>query len=316
MAQVTSFAQDDFIADAENHLGRANGNIYQRVSGVDGVNDGQVLIRLKKKRFVVLDYSIVPNDEDMKAAETQSHIKIPGGAGTVICKRADCNKVGIPICLYDAEPDEPIPLYMRSGLCYQCQRTLNEERRTDSKKRPPKAARSGELGIIYALGPTGKKLKLSGNTIHLKDDAIVINGAIEGTRQFGDNSSFQEMASDLKAVMQEAAQDTAQLVDTFGVNTTENDVDELYSKAFQSMYKSMYLLSQWKASYDSVEKVAAEPSTAPVISQGQTSNVASLLLAAEQDLEHQELLEQVQAQVDLQIQQADEYAQAILEKDQ
>lgn len=92
MAQVTKFSAEELAADAEANLGRANGNIYQRLPGVEGIHDGQVLIRLKKKRFVVLDYSIVPNEADLEAAKQTSNIKILNGAGTTVCKKPECTK--------------------------------------------------------------------------------------------------------------------------------------------------------------------------------------------------------------------------------
>lgn len=47
---------EDFAADAEKKLNFANGRIFQRKRGVKDVHDGQLMVRLKKKRFVILDY--------------------------------------------------------------------------------------------------------------------------------------------------------------------------------------------------------------------------------------------------------------------
>jgi hypothetical protein len=82
-AQVV-LSPEDFLIEL-NFLGFANGNIYYRIPGVEGLHDGQVMVRLKKKRFVILDYSIQPNEHDMKAAQQNEHIKIPRQAGKAIC---------------------------------------------------------------------------------------------------------------------------------------------------------------------------------------------------------------------------------------
>ena len=292
MAQVTSFTTQQFAADAESSLGRANGNIFQRVQGEEGVHDGQVMIRLKKQRFIVLDYSIKPNEADMKAAAQHPYIKISKGAGTTKCTKPECNKVGVPVCLFDSEPHESDSLYTRSGLCFSCQRNQNEERRADRKRAPSSSTRKtkeGEqVGIIFALGPTGKKLKLGGSTIPLRRDSIVINGAIEEeTDRFGDG--FHEIGPNLQSLAQEAAQDTVRLVDSVTGNAPDSDINQLYHKAFQSAYQSLFLLSKWKASYDnsvsaggrSVEAAAAAVEI-PVNAQNQP-NVESLLLAANKD---------------------------------
>ena len=104
----------DFLHDAQHVLGRANGNLHRRIPPVPGVHDGQVMVRLKKKRFVVLDYTM----------------------GKTQCTVPSCTKVGVPQCLYDshAVTGEPTSLYQRSGLCFDCQRNLNEKRRADRRK--------------------------------------------------------------------------------------------------------------------------------------------------------------------------------------
>lgn len=126
----------ELIEDAEKNLGRANGSIKQRSPGVDGRHDGQVMVRLKSKRFVVLDYSFIPTTEDSAYAKDQPHVKLPNRAGRAPCVNKACEKVGTPVCLYDSAPEEPEPLYLRSGRCFQCQRNLNEQRRADRKRTP------------------------------------------------------------------------------------------------------------------------------------------------------------------------------------
>jgi len=170
---------EEFAEDLDLRLGRANGNVFQRRPGVEGCHDGQVMIRLKKKRFIVIDYSIVPNEHDLQASAMNVHINVPLGAGVTKCNGkihqigpappglsteggdapttsppvhlqgfqkntvvTQCHKVGVPVLLYDSEPNEPASLYLRSGLCFKCQRNLNEKRRTQRKKPADRAAAS------------------------------------------------------------------------------------------------------------------------------------------------------------------------------
>lgn len=111
-----------FEEQAATHLGNANGNIYISKPGLKGVNDGQVYVRLKKKRFVVLDYTIQPNEADMAAANGVAYMEIPSGAGKVFCTNKECRKIGVPVKLYDSHPEDSVSLYLRSGLCFECQR--------------------------------------------------------------------------------------------------------------------------------------------------------------------------------------------------
>jgi hypothetical protein len=106
---------DEFADDVEHHLGRANGNVHVRRHGVEGVHDGQIMVRLKKKRFVILDYGIEPNESDVLFAEAAPHVKILDGAGRRKCTMSNCSKIGVPVCLWDSEPEEVDSLYLRSG---------------------------------------------------------------------------------------------------------------------------------------------------------------------------------------------------------
>lgn len=73
---------EDFQDDLR-HLGRANGNIWQRLPALPGVHDGQVMVRLKQLRFVILDYSI-PQTR-LTSGSNSNHVKIPRNAGVAIC---------------------------------------------------------------------------------------------------------------------------------------------------------------------------------------------------------------------------------------
>lgn len=67
---------EEFAHDVETKLGRANGNCYVRIPGVDGLHDGQIMVRLKKKRFIIIDYSIVPNSADIQAASLLPQVMV------------------------------------------------------------------------------------------------------------------------------------------------------------------------------------------------------------------------------------------------
>jgi hypothetical protein len=67
---------EEFAHDLEVKLGRANGNVYVRSPGVEGLHDGQIMVRLKKKRFIIIDYSIVPTPTDIAAAAVAPHVMV------------------------------------------------------------------------------------------------------------------------------------------------------------------------------------------------------------------------------------------------
>lgn len=325
---------EEYREDLEVRLGRANGNVYHRREGIEGVHDGQVMVRLKKKRFVILDYSIVPTDDDIQAAAVDPHISIPNGAGKQKCATPECNKVGVPVLLHDSEPEEPTSLYMRSGLCFTCQRNLNEKRRTQRKR----SSDGGPNSLLYAVGPGQKKVKLNGSTMELNSDAIILNGPIDGAKSVRDGYSFDEIGPDLSATIHDASIDTHRLIHAVSSNTTattsdmgavsveeaanaaveastsmlnggeppstsatSEDINALYDKAMASLSKSVYLLTQWKQSWDSAiaaavaQETVGDPSLAEAVASaaavvaaaadGQdsnSSNMVSLLLAADQ----------------------------------
>ena len=341
----------EFTADVEMKLGRANGNTYNRISGVEGVHDGQILVRLKKKRFVALDYSIQPTQADSELAQGNAGVKIPKGAGKEICKNPECNKVGVPVCVFDSDPDQPDPLYLRTGLCFSCQRNLNEKRRTE-RKRPNCRINmlpdgNGERpSLIYAIGPTSKKFKYKdGNIVEVMADAVIVNGAVEGTRHYGEGYGFQEIGMDLLNVAREGFTDTDRLIHSVsssaatavaavgdsteaatsavgGANAPDptssvyssEDVNTLYNKAFQSLNKSIFLLTQWKAAWDgafaAAQETVADPSLADAVasaaavvaaaatsssapeahSDPSSANMVSLLRAADKREEDEKLL--------------------------
>ena len=377
---------EEFAEDLDMRLGRANGNIFHRRPGVDGVHDGQVMVRLKKKRFIVIDYAIEPHDEDVRAASVAPHISCPPGAGKQKCATPECTKVGVPVLLYDSDPAEPPSLYLRSGLCFTCQRNLNEKRRTQRKRGSTSSTASNQGGgrggnssslngignmmvtsddhnLLYAMGPGTKRFKLgNGNVIELHQEAIILNKPPideEGKTVYThrDGYGFPEIGVDLQSMVSKAANDTDKLIHAVSSATTTSmtgetnttvgagqssaaaeeaatnaavdaalsaagaattsttptatvdptgggsgdDITLLYDKAMSSLSKSVYLLTQWKQSWDGAiaaavaqetavvggdalaEAVASAAAVAAVAGDdGTSSNMTSLLIAADQ----------------------------------
>jgi hypothetical protein len=252
---------EEFIYDEEHKLGRANGNTYIRRPPIENVHDGQIMVRLKQRRFIIIDYGYVPKPEDYDIAKTSPHISIPDGAGVKRCATKDCPRVGVPVLLYDSEPNEIMSLYIRGGLCFSCQRTMNEKRRTKRKKKEENSC--GDITVGEVRCSKGR-FKINNEVVQLSSDAIIINGAVAGTRSRGDGYQHPEIGEDLLQIMSELSQDASALVKNSSGTDTKSSLagaNNLYQKAFLSASKVTYLLTQWKASYD--EQIASGALTAP-----------------------------------------------------
>lgn len=286
----------EFEEDANLRLGRANGNVYRRKPGVEGVHDGQIMVRLKKKRFLVLDYS-------------------PEAGGRQVCSCTNCNKIAVPALLYDSDPNEPSSLYLRSGHCFTCQRTVNEKRRSQRRSdghttSPLRVAGSSTSTASQIHGdappslfisdhrPSNKKLKLNSHDLFNKYPAssIIIDGPLEGTKLANNTDyGFLEIGVDVQRLLREAVEDMDQLmaivtkeqqVDVSTMMTTDDnttssaiavaaaiaagttevistmkpttpavaqaeEVEAAYQKAMSGAKKCVFLLGQWKTSWDS-----------------------------------------------------------------
>jgi hypothetical protein len=105
----------------------------------------------------------------------------------------------------------------------------------------------------------------------LSPDAIIIQGPVDGAKYHGDNYSYPQIGRDLRLVVRDVAADTERLVaavSSAGANglaaagvagsgdssasggSPSEDVTHLYDKAFTGLSKSMFLLTQWKQSWD------------------------------------------------------------------
>lgn len=274
-SSTTIFLEPEEFSQDERRLGKANGNTYQRKPGIPNVHDGQIMVRLKKKRFIILDYGYIPNQRDAEIAQVVPHISIPNGAGTCKCATKDCPRIGVPVLMYDSEPDEPMSLYLRGGLCFSCQRSLNEKRRTQRKRKsnrqPVVEVRMGAGDgptIGSGSGNNGCQFKFNDQIVELNPDAVVINGPVVGTRVRGPDYRCPEIGSDLLRIVSELSHETLSLMHLSsggrpGMSppvATTSSVDTMYQQAFLSCSKATFLLTQWKASYD--ERMAADAAEA------------------------------------------------------
>jgi hypothetical protein len=273
---------EEFSEDLDIRLGRANGNVYHRKPGKEGVHDGQIMIRLKKKRYIIIDYGIVPTKENLEAALNNPHIAAPDGAGKAKCVQPECPKVGVPVLLYDSDPSEPSSLYLRSGLCFTCQRNLNEKRRTQRKRKSDPVE--------------GKRAKENGDDTQQSSDALVISIPMDCVKKSYKDLSSEAIASDIETLMQYAVSDTEGFLNairprpeavtsnatsdvavshleqsqdsttalnnrssTYPADTLGNNQEsmELYEKAFASMGRALYALTQLRpmnhADYNDVD---------------------------------------------------------------
>jgi hypothetical protein len=257
---------EEFADDAESRLGRANGNTYVRKPGVENVHDGQIMVRLKKKRYIILDYGYTPNQQDHELARTIPHISIPYGAGQTQCTTRDCPRIGIPVLLYDSEPSEPMSLYLRGGLCFSCQRNLNEKRRTQRKRKsdgqPVGEERiAADLHSIGSGSANSSRFRYNEQLLELNPNSIVINGPVDGTRTQGPDYRCHQIGSDVFRIVSELSQETLALMHHSSVAQpwsapTPEIINQAYHKAFLSASRATFLLTQWKASFDAQQRAA------------------------------------------------------------
>lgn len=171
---------------AENKLGKANGNVFRLRPAEENTHDGVIMVRLKKKRFIVIDYSLGQydpnNNNNSTAGLSDPNTKLTNPFITnnnnnnnllsihhhhtqhrsICITQNACTKVGIPNLVYDSEPTEPTSLYLRSGLCFTCQRNVNEKRRTQRKR---KGAASVGVNRISSSNKKNKRISPQ-NMVH------------------------------------------------------------------------------------------------------------------------------------------------------
>ena len=138
------------------------------------------------------------------------------------------------------------------------------------------------------------RFRMNGGIIDLSSDAIVINGPLEGTKRFGPRYGMEELCTDMHREVEQAKQSAESLISmTKGEIPVEGQRDLLveYERAFLSMSRSLFLLSQWKVVHDRGE-IAKAPVVAPTASKRKargisledeakaSSSISQLLLAA------------------------------------
>ena len=220
------------------------------------------MVRLKKKRFIVIDYGIVPTLHDIASASMNAHVTCPPGAGKQICTTSDCHKIGVPVLLYDSDPDQPHSLYIRLGLCFTCQRLLNEKRRTQRKRKSDitpststghsnASARSSSSMMMcpssqhphslqeshhHSRGTTttdihaipmdstsSKRFRLNGEILDLAPDAIIINGPLVGTKHQGPNYGYMDIGNDLLHITKESFEEFQKLISAVTKQQQQNN---------------------------------------------------------------------------------------------
>jgi hypothetical protein len=252
---------EDFIHDARQRLGRANGNTYQRRPPVENKHDGQIMVRLQRKRFIIIDYGIVPTEQDLQYVREMPDVTVPDGAGERLCATRNCPRIGVPVQLYDSEPTEPPSLYLRGGLCFSCQRNLNEKRRTQRKRKSDtvETAAVATTAASPSSRPQQMIHRLNGSVLDLNPDAIIINGAIEGTRARGPDYQYPRIGQDLLQLISEIHRGsqtllaTAHQIQNMGATGNPSSISQingLFQSTFRDMSRATYLITQWKASWD------------------------------------------------------------------
>ena len=116
--------------------------------------------------------------------------------------------------------------------------------------------------------------------IELKEDAIIVNGSIKGVKLAAEGHAPQDIAVDVQDQLRESTFETERLLAAANSNDPM-DMQATYEKAFTAMNRAIFLLTQWKASWDVVTAAAAAATGATDASNGHT--MASLLLAADKD---------------------------------
>jgi len=273
----------EFREDAWKRLGKANGNIYHRKPGVEGVHDGQIMVRLKNKRFIVLEYGVGPD-------ELQGFgLSLPRGAGRQKCSNPDCTKIGVPILLVDSSPEEPASLYVKSGRCFTCQRSLNEKRRAPRKR---KIISQDELRLRYVSAR-----------------AVIIDGPPQNCKSHGAGYGIYEIAADLDLGLKESFKHVQHLIQSLSTATSctsvsneatvasaaaiaastalSSTLEEVpmkpnvmshYQDAMNSMKKCVFLLKEFEASLNSTNSNQLQQPQPKCQLRQQPANMIQLLL--------------------------------------
>lgn len=182
----------------------------------------------------------------------------------------------------DSNPDEPTSLYLRSGLCFTCQRLLNEKRRTQRKRKSDVQGKpnSGSAADNFAQ----KRVRINGEIVDVHADAIILNGPFDGTKHHGPGYEYPQIVMDLQKIGAAVTQETAELANTMSAiagppphNSPEHvQIDALYNKTFHTISKGIFLLSELKTSFDAaVTASIAEKATEEVLDSASIADVVA-----------------------------------------
>jgi hypothetical protein len=150
-------------------------------------------------------------------------------------------------------------LYLRGGLCFGCQRNLNEKRRTQ-RKRKSDGQLDNEIrigaGISVGLGSMnggGGRIRYNDQLLELNPVAIIINDPVDGTRTHVPNHRCHQIVSEL-------SKDKLSLMHhSSGAQSwsapTPEIINQAHQIAFLSASRATFLHTQWKASFDAQRRV-------------------------------------------------------------
>ncbi len=181
----------------------------------------------------------------------------------------------------DSNPDEPTSLYLRSGLCFTCQRLLNEKRRTQRKRKSDVQGKNASGSETFAQ----KRIRINGEIVDVHADAIILNGPFDGTKHHGPGYEYPEIMTDLQKIGADVSGETAQLANAIISLTTpplhnsqdHAQVEALYNKTFHTISKGIFLLSEMKSSFDAAVNNAsiAEKATEEVLESASIADVVA-----------------------------------------
>ena len=102
----------------------------------------------------------------------------------------------------------------------------------------------------------GNQYKYNGQVLELNSDAIIINGAVAGTRTQGPDYRCHEIGNDLLGAVSQLSEETLSLVQQSDNTswTSPDSINQQYQQAFLSATRATFLLTQWKASYDAQQQ--------------------------------------------------------------
>jgi hypothetical protein len=145
--------------------------------------------------------------------------------------------------------------------------------------------------VLMAVTNGHKKIKLAhtNSPLVLAPDAIILNGPPDNhsCKSVRGGHGFAEIGADLNVEVHQSLQSTQSLLHS--VHTPEmmqhgippptpDEISQTYDQAFYSLSKSLYLLVQWKTSWDAAITSAMEQEAPTTVAQQQQQNAAALAI--------------------------------------